>query len=900
MEENKNQIYKIVKTNEETNICIIRDKYLNYGLSDKDLNIILPAEYMNIQFCKDGDTNILLTKKDKNGIPKYGIANKEGKIIIEPIYGSIKYNKTKDKYVLVSDTFKPDEKISVDINTGLTQNSNTNKNNENNSISFENIKQKSDYEKFLDDTIEQAKDKAYSEFLIGEMTKIKEVVIEKRHYKGWEKEKISAAIASRFSLGTFLVKERDGWNDEWTNRLWNIVEGAANYEQLPDKSENADADIIKQGIQTGEIGILSAPVSGISEDINNEYYNKGVEYINAKDYKNAYQCFEQALDIEPNNEYYKVLQLQCKYEYIQNQDSIDKEFLEVFIEECYNFLGNSGGNYKISVYFWRGVVLYLLGEYDDAEKDFERVVHIEQNAQAFYYLGRIYLDKSRYNKALEYYDKAIEIDPKNIKSYRMRGKTKFYINLPIEESLKDCYKAYELNNNYSFAIENIILYLLLSNDSYKTLHYCDELIEKDAGRVEEAYLLKSIIEFRLNNIDAALMNFKLGYEWYNDMVDYYKRILDDLTNHAQIVEEKFYINEKIKIMSSLLNILQSLNQELQKTVKICNFCKKLEDKNRFIINKGDVCICNECLVLCNEMLEEDCINTNYKVIQHSENSNGDIICSFCGRTNEEVDKIIQADNYYVCNGCVGVLNKVYKNKSDFAAEYKKAIEEMQEDHGSFYSPDDKADSNYLKDKVLHMYGKELAYKYLVRAAHILKRHNCNKKDRQKIVKYLHRCSEYYVNSAVNADFKFDKPEMERLLTVGMEVAFHRIVVMYKNNILNNPTYAENIIDTFASMVCAVEMNYIKDKDRLKDEYHIAITIYFNELKNELKEWLKDGKITKEQYNHALDKSGLEYLAPEITRLMKLSSFKFSKMAYMILFIVIWIIFKLIIFYSKYH
>ena len=35
-----NNGYKILKYNEDTGICIIRDKYLNYGLSDKDFNII--------------------------------------------------------------------------------------------------------------------------------------------------------------------------------------------------------------------------------------------------------------------------------------------------------------------------------------------------------------------------------------------------------------------------------------------------------------------------------------------------------------------------------------------------------------------------------------------------------------------------------------------------------------------------------------------------------------------------------------------------------------------------------------------------------------------------------------------------------------------------------------------
>ena len=41
----------------------------------------------------------------------------------------------------------------------------------------------------------------------------------------------------------------------------------------------------------------------------------------------------------------------------------------------------------------------------------------------------------------------------------------------------------------------------------------------------------------------------------------------------------------------------------------------------------------------------------------------------------------------------------------------KMANEENENHGSFYSTDEKSDSNYLKDKMLYMYGKELAYKY---------------------------------------------------------------------------------------------------------------------------------------------------------------------------------------------
>lgn len=110
------QNYKIFKCNEESGVCIISDKYLKYGLSDKDFNIILPVEYMHISFCKNGDTNIELMRKDENGHPKYGIADKFGKIILEPIYSQIRQSDDfKGKYV-ISDQYH--RKGLADMNTG--------------------------------------------------------------------------------------------------------------------------------------------------------------------------------------------------------------------------------------------------------------------------------------------------------------------------------------------------------------------------------------------------------------------------------------------------------------------------------------------------------------------------------------------------------------------------------------------------------------------------------------------------------------------------------------------------------------------------------------------------------------------------------------------------------------
>ena len=94
--------YKIVSCDEANNVCIIRDNYLNYGMSDKNLNIILPVEFMNISKHKDAYENYSITTKNRLS----GIVNSKGKVIIEPIFYSITSSRIDDKYQIQTSNFK--------------------------------------------------------------------------------------------------------------------------------------------------------------------------------------------------------------------------------------------------------------------------------------------------------------------------------------------------------------------------------------------------------------------------------------------------------------------------------------------------------------------------------------------------------------------------------------------------------------------------------------------------------------------------------------------------------------------------------------------------------------------------------------------------------------------------
>lgn len=229
-------------------------------------------------------------------------------------------------------------------------------------------------------------------------------------------------------------------------------------------------------------------------------------------------------------------------------------------------------------------------------------------------------------------------------------------------------------------------------------------------------------------------------------------------------------------------------------------------------------------------------------------------------------------------------------------------EKEEESHADFYSIEDGGDSEYLKDKITVVYGKRLAYKYLVRAAHVLKAHNCKKADRMQILQYLKLCVDRCISAISSSTKKLKNKQTDIIITIGMEIAFHRIVVLYKNNILKRNNIASNdLIELFADMIFNVLLNLLEYNYDLKTLFDITNTSVNAELKSELKEWLGNERITEEQFNKVLDKSYLVYLYPEIKKMMK---FHFSN-RYIGLFLVIltWVIyyiFRCVVVYMRHH
>ena len=100
------------------------------------------------------------------------------------------------------------------------------------------------------------------------------------------------------------------------------------------------------------------------------YYNLGIVYTRMSDFQMAKEMYERAAAI--NHKLY-------------------------------------GANYNL------GVIIFIQGDYDTAERYFEKSLYGELEAMSYYQLAKIYVYKNEKDKAINFLNKAIELDPRLLK-----------------------------------------------------------------------------------------------------------------------------------------------------------------------------------------------------------------------------------------------------------------------------------------------------------------------------------------------------------------------------------------------------------------------------------------------------------------------------------------------------
>lgn len=107
----------------------------------------------------------------------------------------------------------------------------------------------------------------------------------------------------------------------------------------------------------------------------------------------------------------------------------------------------------------------------------EAVKHDPENALACSYLGDLFLAKKRYNEALKYYQRAIELRPENAENNFRIAQTYYYMGNG-KKAAEHFNKAYELDNSLTFALYHVgLASLMLNRDKETTIKYWEKYIE---------------------------------------------------------------------------------------------------------------------------------------------------------------------------------------------------------------------------------------------------------------------------------------------------------------------------------------------------------------------------------------------------------------------------------------
>jgi len=76
-------------------------------------------------------------------------------------------------------------------------------------------------------------------------------------------------------------------------------------------------------------------------------------------------------------------------------------------------------------WYWLGVAQYFKNQYDEAIPAFKKVINLGQTGpqlqSSYNFLGWAYLQKDNYNEAIGYFNRSLELEPRDQSSLRGRG-----------------------------------------------------------------------------------------------------------------------------------------------------------------------------------------------------------------------------------------------------------------------------------------------------------------------------------------------------------------------------------------------------------------------------------------------------------------------------------------------
>ena len=212
---------------------------------------------------------------------------------------------------------------------------------------------------------------------------------------------------------------------------------------------------------------------------------------------------------------------------------------------------------------------YLAGttkQTDDTKKD------IKEYARRYFNLGYASYDKKDYDKSIEYYTKAIKLDPEYVNAYRNRG---FDFNLKGEygRAIEDYTKAIELDPNYTDTYLNRGAAYYNKGEYDRAIKDCNKAIELGSTN-PGSYYVRGLAYYKKEEHARAIEDYTkaieldLDFKHFSDHYNDFKYLLTYLNKHKELIPKKLdysAIEKAIKSSGlekdqkdSILSLLKSL------------------------------------------------------------------------------------------------------------------------------------------------------------------------------------------------------------------------------------------------------------------------------------------------------------------------------------------------------
>mgnify|MGYP006287624343 CR=1 FL=1 len=187
-------------------------------------------------------------------------------------------------------------------------------------------------------------------------------------------------------------------------------------------------------------GTLFSEVIRLQPENESAYYNRGLHYLEAKNYSKAEDDFSKAVSLRPGQPDY----------YLQR--GIARQNLGQRKAALEDFNRSIKINPSVKAYIERGTLKANVGYHQQAIKDFREAIGLNPRSdKAWNNLGLSYGKSGRYDDALEALNKAIDLNPQNASAWGNRG-TVFFKTGQQSKACRDWKKSAELGNRKSLQI----------------------------------------------------------------------------------------------------------------------------------------------------------------------------------------------------------------------------------------------------------------------------------------------------------------------------------------------------------------------------------------------------------------------------------------------------------------